>query len=143
MTMDELMMNKDYHIAWMMGTKDFEKRMYDVYIGMSNPTRPPFLEDIFQESTQIQALLLMEEVKNSRTQNYLPDFNTIYEGVWNNDEYAKSEVLHHFDANCTYEDIFHDMMRYLEINRLSVLVGDGTHFKERASLVNAPVMQTW
>jgi hypothetical protein len=140
--MNELHFNQRYHIAHLLGT-EFDKRMYNVYQGMNTNTRPPFLEHIFNESTQAQALIFLEEAKQSgNPEIHFPNFDSVYEAVWQDDCFAKAEVLMQ-TSSCSYEDVFNDIFTYLEHNRMSVLMGDGNYHKEQARLINSPVIQIW
>jgi hypothetical protein len=142
MVMDEVAFNHRYHIAHLLGTQ-FDKRMWDIYSGMNNNERPPFLEDVFTESAQAQALIILEELRNDDKINDVLEFDFLYGGVWNNDEHAVREVMDVYASECSYQDIFNDIFSYLSSNRLSFLVGNGDNRKEYASLVNSPVIQTW
>lgn len=142
MIMDEVGFNHKYHVAHLLGT-EFDKRMWDVYTGMNNNARPPFLEDVFNESTQAQALIVLEEIRDNDGIIDVLDFDFLYGGVWQNDEAAKQEVLEVYASQCSFKDVFNDIYTFLTHNRLSFLVGNGDNRKEHASLINSPVIETW
>lgn len=140
--MDELTFNQKYHIAHLLGT-EFDRRMWDIYSGMNCNQRPPFLEDVFNESTQAQALIVLEEIRNNDGITDVLDFDFLYGGVWENDEAAKQEVLDSYASACSFQDVFNDIYSFLSHNRLSFLVGNGDNRKELSTLINTPVLQVW
>lgn len=129
----ELQRNREYHLNYILGT-NFENRMYDIYSGMSTFKRPPFFEDMLTEVTQMEAIQVLCMAKASKY-NYTEEQWRIWsEGVWNQDEYAKSELLNTNDLN-VYEKATEDIISYLEWNRMSIIA--------QGMLLRAPNRQVW
>ena len=138
--MDELLFNKRYHINYLLETK-FDKRLYDAYIGYSTSRRPPYIEDIFEETMQMQALLLLESVKeNPWTAGYVEEqWEVVQESVWEDDGIAKLEVLGGYSDD-EVDAIIRDILGFFYRNQLSTLTGKNTGY---IAFINAPLKEVW
>lgn len=138
--MDELLLNKRYHINYLLGT-DFERRLYDAYIGYSTSKRPPFIEDIFQETAQMEALLVLESVKQNPWEIGMghDDWDSVQELVWENDGTSSLDVLAGVSNN-EVDMIIRDVMRVFYKYHLSSLIGKGTGHE---GFINEPVKEVW
>lgn len=142
--MDELARNKEYHLAYLLGT-DYEKRMLDVYTGLGTIVRPPFLEDIFTETTQTQALILLESVRDNPAAVNLSDteWQELHKGVWEDDEYSKYQVLM-MASQDEMNHIVNDMYGFIHKYRLCTLVNRTRNQNSfMAKFIHAPYTQVW
>lgn len=140
--MNLLSLDHTYHIAHILGT-EFEDRMYDIYIGMSNHKRPPFIDDILVDSADMQAMIIMETDKDTLPFASLEEYEDYYRKVSNGDEMAKDFVLSHA-SHQRYMQSQSDVIRYLEQNRMCIL--HRTHrttSRHHATLINPPVHNLW
>lgn len=142
--MDELMYNKEYHLAYLLGT-EFEKRMYDMYIGMGTTERPPYLEDIFIETNQMQSLLLLESIRNEPEKMHLSEqeWDELHTAVWQDDDFAKMNVLMMMSKN-ELDNIVHDIFHYFQKYRMCILTkqNGATNFHQ-AKLLHSPLTRVW
>lgn len=142
--MDELMMNKQYHLAHLLGT-EFEVRMYDAYVGLATSERPPFLEDIFTETIQMQALILLESARsNPGTLNLSKhEWDELHINVWHDNDAAKLQVLDQVSPN-EVDNVTYDIFYYLCKYRMSVLTkGNHSNRSDRANLIHSPYLEVW
>lgn len=142
--MDELMINKEYHIAYLLGT-EFETRMFDMYIGLGTSDRPPYLEDIFIETSQMQALIFLESVKNEPARMGLSsiEWKDLHREVWHNDDHAKMNVLMNVSKN-ELDNVAHDILLYLTKYRMSTLTRqNGALYSYQANLIHSPFKEVW
>lgn len=134
----ELEFNKQYHIAYILGT-EFEKRMCDIYVGMNTIKRPPYLTDIFSETAQMQALLLLERGIGDY-QVLERHEEELRERVWNNDPSAIEEVLGWEADHAVYRNIYFDMCMFFDRNHMSLIGQKGLGDIE---MIHSPVMDVW
>jgi hypothetical protein len=142
--MNKLLYNKHHFINYLLGT-DYDRRLWDVYTGMSNIERPAYLDDILRETTQMQALLVLENVKEEPSQLLLSeeDWYLLHEKVWQDDEMAKLEVLEYAKRD-HLEEVYYDILSYIEWHRLSILIRRNEWAAlNQAILVNSPVTEIW
>lgn len=142
--MDELARNKEYHIAYVLGT-DYEDRMFDIYTGLGTHSRPPFLEDIFTETTQTQALILLESVKDHPGSIQLTDkeWRDLHAGVWEDDEYSKYQVLMMASPD-EMNHVVNDIQLFVHKYRLCVLMNRTRQQNSfLAKVINSPYMEVW
>ncbi|PGQ88238.1 hypothetical protein [Priestia megaterium] len=142
--MDELMMNKEYHLAYLLGT-EFERRMYDLYVGLGTAERPPFLEDIFLETTQMQALILLESVRENPGELHLSkkEWDELHIHVWHDNDMAKLHVLSKVSKE-EVDNVAHDIFYYLCKYRMSVLTKRNKgNMSYQAGFMHPPIMEVW
>lgn len=142
--MDELMRNKEYHIAYVLGT-EFENRMFDVYRGMGTSERPPYIDDIFTETSQMQSLILLESIRSQPETMGLTEheWNELHKAVWENDEFAKTNVLMMVSKN-EVDNVAHDIFHYLYKYRMCTLMKqDGVLYSKQAKLLHSPYTEVW
>jgi hypothetical protein len=142
--MNTLNLREDYRIAYIMGTS-FEKRMFDIYSGMSNSGRPPYLDDLFSEHAGIFAAIALEKNKHLYQGNTTGkrEWNELFNQVWENDDVLKFEVLQNY-SDIDYRDIMYDIYLYMDRNRLSYLVRKGVYQSPLdLTMVHSPVAEVW
>lgn len=142
--MDELAFNKEYHLAYLLGT-DFEKRMFDVYIGMGNASRPPYLEDIFIETSQMQALILLESIRDRPEVMQLTytEWDDLHAGVWNEDYFSEMNVLTMASPK-EMDHLIHDMFYYLnKFNICTLTKQNGAVNSHQARVIHSPLTEVW
>lgn len=143
-SMDELMMNKQYHLAHLLGT-EFEVRMYDAYVGLATSERPPFLEDMFTETIQMQALILLESArKNPGVLNLSKhEWDELHINVWHDNDVAKLHVLDLVSPN-EVDNVTYDIFYYLCKYRMSVLTKrNHSNRTDQANLIHSPYTEVW
>lgn len=144
MELKEITYDQEYMISYLLGT-EFEKRMFDVYIGVSNHSRPPYLEEMFFAATQMQALLQLEKTRRQPGTMNLTEhqWGQMYRDVWNDCENAKMQVLSYSNVH-DYEAVLNDIGAFLYRNRLSFLTRN-SHYpdKQMAKIVFPPIVSVW
>lgn len=130
--------------AYILGT-NFEKRMFDVYEGMQNSYRPPYLDDLLTQGTGIQAALLLEQNKNlyQGSEKDIREWNELFNQVWDDDSTAKFEVLENLSEQ-DQRDIINDIFVYMDYNYLSYLVREHRiQPLSQAKLIHSPAKEIW
>lgn len=130
--------------AYILGTH-FDKQMFNVYEGMQNNSRPPFLDDLLNEGTSIQAAIALEKNKHLYQGNDedIREWNELVNTVWHDDSMAKFEVLDRLSLE-DQRDILQDIFVYMDYFHMSYLVRK--HLNQpptHAELVNPPVTAIW
>lgn len=139
--MSEITFNELCHMEYILGTTNFEKQSYDIYVGMTSRKGPPFLDEMISETTQMEALRLLKgEGVLSLSQLEQDQY---YHDVWNNEEYAKMEVMDKVSADY-YDSVCMDLLHFFTKNRLSILVRKGlSQDKKDSRLYHSPVSDVW
>lgn len=140
----ELTFNQEYTIAYVMGT-DFEKRMYDMYIGCGTSYRPPYIEDIFTETSRLQSLLLLQSIKEQPDRLCLTEYEwgKLEQRIMEDDDEAKLDVLSRVSPH-EVENVVHDILFYFNKNRLCTLRKTSKHSPvHKAEIIYSPTVRVW
>ena len=142
--MNELVYNKELTVRHVMNT-DFERRMFDLYIGCGTEKRPPYLEEIFREASRFQAIYVLESIREQPDTLLIneEEWSNLEQGVMQDDDDMKMEVLDRVSAH-EIDNVIHDILLYFNKYRLSVIMGMYPGSPVYASkLMFPPTLEVW